>query len=164
MDCSVWMSAKRRTRSLHRFTNAAMPKASIPLGPKPQLSFDLHLHPQPLAVEAVLVALPVAEHGVVALEEVLVGAAPGMVHAHRVVGRDRPIEEGPAHRRGGGLGGVLFAPPLFPPPPPPPTAKTPAPPPPPSGGPPNTPKKKQPPPPRGAGRTRGTTLVPALRA
>src|SRR3989304_621598 len=116
MDCSVWMSAKRRTRSLHRFTNAAMPKASIPLGPKPQLSFDLPPHPQPLAVEAVLVALPVAEHGVVALEEVLVGAAPGMVHAHRVVGRDRPVEEGPAHRRGGvatevAVDHALFAPP-----------------------------------------------------
>ena len=70
----------------------------VPLGLETQLLFDLDLHPEPLAVEPVLVALPVAEHGVVALEEVLVGAAPGVVHAHRVVGRDRPVEEGPAHR------------------------------------------------------------------
>src|SRR5262249_15596081 len=31
--------------------------------------------------------------------EVLVGAAPGVVHTHRVVGRDRSVEEGPAPGR-----------------------------------------------------------------
>ncbi|GBD17214.1 hypothetical protein HRbin26_02132 [bacterium HR26] len=61
-----------------------------------QLLLDLDLHPQPLAVEAVLVALAIAEHGVEALVEVFVGAAPGVVHAHRVVGRDRAVEERPA--------------------------------------------------------------------
>ena len=58
-----------------------------------QLLLGLDLDPQALAVEAVLVALPLAEHGVVALVEVLVGAAPGVVDAHRVVRRDRPVDE-----------------------------------------------------------------------
>src|SRR5262249_42362843 len=61
-----------------------------------QLLLDLDLDPQPLAVEAVLVALVLAEHGVEALEGVLVGAAPGVVDAHRVVGGDGAVEEGPA--------------------------------------------------------------------
>jgi hypothetical protein len=54
---------------------------------------------RPLAVEAVLVALPLAEHGVVALVEVLVGAAPGVVDAHRVVRGDRPVQEAVAALR-----------------------------------------------------------------
>ncbi len=58
-----------------------------------ELPLDLDLDPEALAVEAVLVPLPLPEHGVVALVEVLVGAAPGVVHAHRVVGRDRPVDE-----------------------------------------------------------------------
>ena len=57
---------------------------------------DLDLDPQALAVEAVLVAQLVAGHGVVALKGVLVGAAPGVMDAHRVVGGDRAVEEGPA--------------------------------------------------------------------
>ena len=56
---------------------------------------DLDLDPQPLAVEAVLVAQLVAGHGEVALVGVLVGAAPGVVDAHRVVGGDGAVEEGP---------------------------------------------------------------------
>ena len=56
---------------------------------KPELALDVDLDPQALAVEAVLVALVLAEHRVEALVEVLVGAAPGVVDAHRVVGRDR---------------------------------------------------------------------------
>src|SRR4029079_6480498 len=40
-------------------------------------------------------ALRLAEHRVVPAERVLVGPAPGMVDAHRVVGRDRPVEEAP---------------------------------------------------------------------
>ena len=57
---------------------------------------DLDFDPQPLAIEAVLIPLLVAGHGEVALVGVLVGAAPGMVDAHRVVGGDGPVEERPA--------------------------------------------------------------------
>ena len=60
-----------------------------------ELALDVDLDPQALAVEAVLLALVLAEHGVVALEDVLVGAAPGVVDAHRVVGRDGAVEERP---------------------------------------------------------------------
>ena len=63
-----------------------------------ELALDIDLDPQALAVETVLVALTLAEHGVVALVEVLVHATPGVVHAHRVVGGDRPIQEGEAAR------------------------------------------------------------------
>src|SRR5205085_10741792 len=54
------------------------------------------LDPQPLAVEAVLVPLVVSEQPVVPLPYVLQRPAPGVVDAHRVVGRDRPVEERPA--------------------------------------------------------------------
>ena len=74
------------------------------LGVEPQRLLDLDLDPQPLAVEAVLVALVAAQHGVVALPDVLQRAAPGVVHAHRVVGRDRAVEE-----RVGGAAAVLVA-------------------------------------------------------
>ena len=60
-----------------------------------QFLLDLDLDPEALAVEAVLVAQLVAGHGEVALVGVLVGAAPGVVDAHRVVGGDRAVEEGP---------------------------------------------------------------------
>ncbi len=68
----------------------------VALGGELQLLLDLDLDPQALAVEAVLVALALALHGVVALEGVLVSAAPGVVDAHRVVGGDGAVEEGPA--------------------------------------------------------------------
>ena len=58
-----------------------------------QLLLDLHLDPQPLAVEAVLVALAEPLHRLVALEQVLVGAAPGVVDAHGVVRGDRTVDE-----------------------------------------------------------------------
>jgi hypothetical protein len=64
-----------------------------------ELALDLDLDPQALAVEAVLVALPLAQHGVVALEEVLVGASPGVMHAHRVVRGDGPVDEAVAALR-----------------------------------------------------------------
>jgi hypothetical protein len=54
---------------------------------------DLDLDPEPLAVEAVLVALVVAAEGLVALEDVLQRAAPCVVDAHRVVRGDRAVEE-----------------------------------------------------------------------
>ena len=65
-----------------------------------QVALDVDLHPQALAIEPVLVALVVAEHRPEALEDVLVGPAPGMVDAHRVVGRDRAIEKAPARPAG----------------------------------------------------------------
>ncbi len=58
-----------------------------------EIALDVHLDPQALAVEAVLPALILAQHGVIALVDVLVGAAPGVMHAHRVVGRDRAVEK-----------------------------------------------------------------------
>ena len=72
-----------------------------------QFFFDLDLDPEPLAVEAVLIALLVPGHGEVALIGVLVGPAPGVVDAHRVVGRDRAVEERPA-RLAAVLGPELF--------------------------------------------------------
>ena len=57
--------------------------------------FDFHLHPQPLAIETVLVTQLVAGHGEIAVVGVLVGAAPGMVHSHGIVGGDGPVEERP---------------------------------------------------------------------
>ena len=74
---------------------------------EPELLLDLDLDPEALAVEAVLVALVVAPGGVVALEDVLQRAAPGVVDAHRVVGRDRPVDEAEARPAG-----VLLAQPL----------------------------------------------------
>ena len=82
-------------------TNSAMPYASMSrLLLKPEVALDVDLDPQALAVEAVLPALVLAEHRVEALEEVLVGPAPGVVDAHRVVGRDRAVEEAPARPAG----------------------------------------------------------------
>ena len=54
---------------------------------------DLDLDPQPLAVEAVLVALVEPAQRLVALEHVLERATPGVVHAHRVVRGDRAVDE-----------------------------------------------------------------------
>ena len=67
----------------------------VALALEAEVALDVDLDPQALAVEPVLVALVLAEHGVEALEQVLVGAAPGVVDAHRVVGRDRAVEEAP---------------------------------------------------------------------
>src|SRR5207302_9154856 len=61
-----------------------------------ELLLYLDLDPEALAVEPVLVALVEAAERLVALEDVLQRAAPRMVDAHRVVGRDRPVDEAPA--------------------------------------------------------------------
>jgi hypothetical protein len=45
-------------------------------------------------------ALILAEHRMEALVEVLVGTAPGVVDTHRVVGRDRTVEEAPLRATG----------------------------------------------------------------
>ena len=74
-------------------------RLDVALGREPEVALDVDLDPQALAVEPVLVALVLAEHRVEALVEVLVGAAPGVVDAHRVVGRDRAVEEAPAAAR-----------------------------------------------------------------
>ena len=103
IDCSVWRAAYVSTRCLHRLTNSAIPNASISrLRGEPEVALDIDLDPQALAVEAVLVALVLAEHRVEALVEVLVRPAPGVVDGHRVVGRDRTVEEAPF-----GTAGVL---------------------------------------------------------
>ena len=86
-----------RRAALQSSTNRSIAvRLDVALVLEAELLLDLDLDPQPLAVEPVLVALPLAEHGVVALEEVLVRAAPGVVDAHRVVGGDRPVQEAPA--------------------------------------------------------------------
>ena len=63
-------------------------------GVQTKILLNLHLDPKPLAVETVLVALVLAVHGLVALKDVLVGASPRVVRAHRIVGRNRTIDEG----------------------------------------------------------------------
>ena len=68
----------------------------VALAREAEVALDVDLDPQALAVEPVLVALVVAEHRLEALVEVLVGPAPGVMDAHRVVGRDRAVEEAPA--------------------------------------------------------------------
>ena len=68
----------------------------VALGGEALLLLHLHFDPQPLAVEPVLVTLAIALHGAPAQEQVLVGAAPGVVHPHRVVGGDRTVDEGVA--------------------------------------------------------------------
>ena len=60
---------------------------------EPERPLDLDLDPEALAVEAVLVALVEAAERLVALEDVLERAPPRVVHAHRVVRRDRAVDE-----------------------------------------------------------------------
>ncbi len=73
-----------------------MPYSSIAcLGAEIELLFDFDFDPQPLAVEAVLITQLVAGHGEVTLVGVLVGASPGVMHTHGVVGCDGSVEEGP---------------------------------------------------------------------
>src|SRR5215471_20128334 len=61
-----------------------------------ELALDRDLDPEPLAVEAVLVALVEAAEGLVALEDVLQRPAPGGVDGERLVRRDRAVDERPA--------------------------------------------------------------------
>src|SRR5204862_3855391 len=70
-------------------------RLDVALALEAEIALDVDLDPQALAVEPVLPALVVAEHGVEALKQVLVGTAPGVVHAHRVVGRDGSVEAAP---------------------------------------------------------------------
>ena len=75
-------------------------RLDVALAREAEVALDVDLDPQALAVEAVLVALVLAQHRVEPLVQVLVRAAPGVVDAHRVVGRDRPVEEAPARAPG----------------------------------------------------------------
>ena len=65
------------------------------LGGKAHFLFDFNFHPQTLAIKAVLVAQFLAAHGLEAQEQVFIGAPPAVMHAHRVVGGDGSIDEGP---------------------------------------------------------------------
>ena len=65
----------------------------VALGVEAQLPLHGYLDPEPLTVEAVLIALPLSLHGVVTLPEVLVGSTPGVMDAHRAVGRDWSVQE-----------------------------------------------------------------------
>src|SRR5687767_5593333 len=67
----------------------------VALAVQVELALHLHLDPQPLAVEPVLPALVESLHRLVALVEILVGASPGVMDAHRLdVRRDRAVDEG----------------------------------------------------------------------
>ena len=101
---SIHMPSRRDCCGLHRrvlgHAVAARAREAIEpvgldlvLGVEPERLLDLDLDPQALAVEAVLVALILAQRRVVALEEVLQRPPPGVVDAHRVVRRDRPVDE-----------------------------------------------------------------------
>ena len=58
-----------------------------------ELVLDADLDPQALAVEPVLIALIEPAEALVALEDVLQGAAPGRMDGEGLVGRDRAVEE-----------------------------------------------------------------------
>ena len=62
----------------------------------PSVALDADLDPEPLAVEAVLVALVEAAQRLVALEDVLQRAPPGGVDSHGLVRRHRAVDEAEA--------------------------------------------------------------------
>src|SRR4029077_10080612 len=64
---------------------------------EPERALDPDLDPEPLAVEAVLVALVMAAQRLVALEHVLQRPSPCRVHGERLVRGHGPVEE--AERR-----------------------------------------------------------------
>src|SRR5207247_7581501 len=86
----------------------------LPLRVQAQRLLHLDLDPEPLAVEAVLVAKLVSPERLVALEDVLQRAAPGVVDAHRVVRGDRPVDEAEAWAAGVQRAQTLERPPLVP--------------------------------------------------
>ena len=67
----------------------------LPLRVKPELPLDADLDPEPLAVEAVLVALVEAAQRLVALEDVLERPAPRRVDGERLVRGHRAVDERP---------------------------------------------------------------------
>ena len=67
---------------------------------EPELPLDADLDPEPLAVEAVLVALVMSAERLVALEDVLERPPPGRVHRQGLVRRDRAVDEAEARAVG----------------------------------------------------------------
>src|SRR6266516_3878746 len=67
----------------------------LPLRVQAEGTLDADLDPEALAVEAVLVPQLEAPHRLVALEDVLERPAPTVMGGHRVVRRDRPVDEAP---------------------------------------------------------------------
>src|SRR5262249_6730562 len=67
----------------------------LPLRVQPELTLDADLDPQPLAVEAVLVALVEAPQRLVALEDVLQRPPPRRVHVERLARGHRAVDERP---------------------------------------------------------------------
>jgi hypothetical protein len=65
----------------------------LPLRVQAQLTLDADLDPEPLAVEAVLIALMVAAERLVALEDVLQRAPPRRVDGKLLVRGHRPVDE-----------------------------------------------------------------------
>src|SRR5256886_14631932 len=64
----------------------------VALAVEVQLALDLHLDPEALAIEAVLVALVESLHRLVTLVDILVGTRPGAVHPHALdVRGDRTV-------------------------------------------------------------------------
>jgi hypothetical protein len=68
----------------------------FPLRVESQCLLDFDFHPQSLAVKTILESLLVAAQRSVTLDDVLEGASPRMMDAHRIVRGDRAIEEGEA--------------------------------------------------------------------
>ena len=78
---------------IHEFVDAEFVDGV--LRAKPQLFLHFDLNPQPLAVEAVLVSLVMASHREEALIRIFVRSAPCVMHAHRIIGGDGPIQKTP---------------------------------------------------------------------
>src|SRR5581483_11034060 len=70
-------------------------RLDLALRVEPELALDADLAPEPLAVEAVLVALVEAAQRLVALEDVLQRPPPRRVHGERLVRRHRTVDERP---------------------------------------------------------------------
>ena len=79
-----------------RFDVARHQVLDVALALEAEFLLDLDLDPEALAIEPLLVAEFVAGHGEVAVVGVLISSTPGMMHAHRIIGSDRPIEKRPA--------------------------------------------------------------------
>jgi hypothetical protein len=77
--------------ALDELGNAKLLDFSLVL--EPEFFLDLDLDPESLAVESVLEALVLAKERVKSLKNVLVGAAPSVVHAHRIIGGDWTVDE-----------------------------------------------------------------------
>ncbi len=60
---------------------------------EPQAFFHLDFHPEALTIKPVLKSLVRSAHRPIALKHVFVRATPAMVHAHGIVGRDRPVDK-----------------------------------------------------------------------